>query len=180
MSINKNTSAQEVVEIFNTNLTGKVIIITGPNYGIGLETARVLASVGAQVIIPCRTLEKSQEAIKKTREIVPDAKLVPMQLDLSDLSSVRSFVASFLSLDLSLDILINNAGTIAGTIMFTKEGFEITFGVNHLGHFLLVDLLTERLETSAPSRIVIVSSSEQMQLLSSHNIAFDNLNVEKS
>jgi retinol dehydrogenase-12 len=173
------TSAEDLVNIYKTNLTGKVVIVTGSNSGIGLETARVLSSVGAKVIIPCRTLEKSDGAIKEIKKTVPNADLVPMQLDLSDLASIKAFAQGFLLLDLPLHILINNAGIMACPKSFTKDGFETQFGVNHLGHFFLTQLLTDKIKASAPSRIVIVSSSGNSQFLSDSGIDFDNLNAEK-
>lgn len=173
------STASEVVAFYNTDLTGKVVIVTGANSGIGLETARVLSSVGAKVILPCRTLEKSNGAIDTIKKTVPDADLIPMELDLADLASVRAFAQDFINLDLSLDILINNAGIMICPKSFTKDGFETQFGVNHLGHFLLTELLTEKLKSSAPSRIVIVSSCVISQMLSNKGIDFDNLNAEK-
>ncbi|CEP10541.1 hypothetical protein [Parasitella parasitica] len=178
-TITSKTSAEEIVQLYRTDFTGKVVIVTGSNSGIGLETARVLSSVGAKVIIPCRTLEKSSGAIEEIKKTVPQADLVPMQLDLSDLCSIKAFADAFLSLDLPLDILINNAGIMACPKSFTKDGFETQFGVNHLGHFYLTKLLTEKLTSSAPSRVVIVSSSANSQFLGSQGIDFDNLNAEK-
>lgn len=173
------TSAEEIFKFYNTDLTGKVVIVTGANSGIGLETARVLSSVGAKAIIPCRTLEKANGAIEHIKKTVPHADLVPMQMDLSDLSTVKSFAQSFLDLDLPLHILINNAGIMACPKSFTKDGFEMQFGVNHLSHFYLTQLLTEKLKASAPARVVIVSSSANSQFVSDKGMDFDNLNAEK-
>ncbi|KAL9557299.1 hypothetical protein MBANPS3_001453 [Mucor bainieri] len=173
LTITGKSSAEDVVKFYNTDLTGKVAIITGANSGIGLENARVLSSVAAKVIIPCRTLEKADGAIQEIKKTVPQADLVPMQLDLSDLSSIRAFADAFLALDLPLHILINNAGIMACPKSFTKDGFETQFGVNHLGHFYLTELLTDKLKQSAPARVVIVSSA------GARGIDFDNLNAEK-
>lgn len=173
------SSAEDIVKFYNTDLTNKVVVITGSNSGIGLENARVLSSVGAKVIVPCRTLEKANGAIKEIKKTVPHADLVPMQLDLSDLSSIKAFADAFLALNLPLDILINNAGIMACPKSFTKDGFETQFGVNHLGHFYLTELLTDKLKQSAPARVVIVSSSANNQMLSAAGIDFDNLNAEK-
>lgn len=174
-----NTSAKEITEIYKTDLTGKVAIVTGANSGIGLETAHVLASVHAKVIIPCRTLEKSNSAIQFIKKTVPEADLIPLQLDLSDLSSIKSFVDSFLQLNLPLNLLINNAGIMGPPKTFTKDGFESQFGVNYLGHFYLTHLLTNKLKSSAPSRIVNVSSSGNYYFCSSEGLDFTNLNAEK-
>lgn len=179
-AITGRLSAEEVVKVFKPDLTGKVVIVTGSNSGTGLETARVLSSVGAKVIIPCRTLEKSYGAIDYIKETVPQADLVPMQLDLSDLSSIKAFVNAFIALNLPLDILINNAGVMACPKSFTKDGFETQFGVNHLGHFYLTNLLTNKLKESTPSRVIILSSSGNSQLLGPAGIDFDNLNAEKA
>jgi retinol dehydrogenase-12 len=178
-TIQWNTTAEDIVKILDTNLIGKVVIVTGSNSGIGLETARILSSVGAKVIIPCRTMEKANGAIAHIQKTVPQADLLPMQLDLSDLSSVKAFADDFLALGLALDILINNAGIMACPKSFTKDGFETQFGVNHLGHFYLTSLLTDKLKASAPSRVVILSSSGNSLMLSDRGIDFDNLNAEK-
>lgn len=180
MPIDKNTTAEEIIRIYQTDLHGKVAIVTGSNSGLGLETARVLALAHAKVIIPCRTLEKSNGAIEHIRKTVPDADLVPMLLDLSDLSSVQAFVNSFLQLDLPLHILINNAGVVGTPKSYTKDGFETQFGVNHLGHFYLTCLLTEKLKSSAPARVVIVSSAGNYHFCGSEGLDFSNLNGEKS
>lgn len=177
--ITPKTTAEEIIKIYNTDLKGKVAIVTGSNSGIGLETARVLALAGAKVIIPCRTQEKADGAIKHIKETVPEADLVPMIIDLSDLSSVRTFANEFLALNLPLHILVNNAGCVSFERVLTKDGFERVFAVNHLGHFLLVELLRNKLKESAPARIVIVSSAGQQQFLASRGIDFDNLNSEK-
>lgn len=174
-----NTTAEEIIKIYNADLTGKVVIVTGSNAGIGLEIARVLSLAHAKVIIPSRTLQKSQQAIQTILETVPQADLIPMQLDLSDLSTVRQFAHDFLAMNLPLDILINNAGVIIDHKVFTKDGFETQFGVNHLGHFLLVQLLEEKIKASAPSRIIITSSCLNQQMNPKSGLDFDNLNGEK-
>lgn len=176
--ITKDSTAEDVIKFYNTDLTGKVIIVTGPNSGIGLETARALAITGAKIIIPCRSTEKANSAIEHIKQTVPNADLVPMILDLSDFQSVRSFAKEFLLLNLPLHILINNAGLVTAEKSYTKDGFEMNLGVNHLGHFLLVELLREKIKQSAPSRIVIVSSNGQGQFLSKEGIDFNNLNCE--
>lgn len=171
--------ATDLLKLYNSDLTGKVMIVTGSNSGIGLETARVLALGGARVIIPCRTLKKSNEAIEHIKKTVPKADLIPMQLDLSDMASIKSFAQSFLALDIPLHVLINNAGLVSNKKEFTKDGFELQFGVNHLGHFYLTQLLTDKIKASAPSRIINVSSCTNVQFLSKKGIDFDNLNGEK-
>lgn len=178
MPLTNKTTAEQVIQELQTDLHGKVAIVTGCNSGIGLETSRVLSLAGAKVILPCRTLTRAQEAIRHIQKTVPNADLVPMQLDLSEFASIHTFVTSFLALDLPLDILINNAGTILSHKQFTVDGYETIFAVNHLAHFLLVNLLVDKLESTS-SRVVIVSSSGQAQFLPETGMDFENLNSEK-
>jgi len=138
-------------------LSGRVALITGANTGIGLVTARELARAGAQVFVACRSQAKGQAALATIRAVVPDAKLELLTLDLGDFDSVRHCAGEFLARGLPLHLLINNGG-LAGSRGLTKSGFELAFGTNHMGHFLLTDLLLERIKASAPARIVTVSS----------------------
>jgi NAD(P)-dependent dehydrogenase (short-subunit alcohol dehydrogenase family) len=157
---------------------GKVIIITGSNSGLGFEAAKVLSQKDATVIMAVRNLEKGKEAIAKIQSENTNAKLELMQLDLSDLNSVRSFSEAFHSKYSRLDILMNNAG-----VMFppkregTKQGFEIQFGTNHLGHFALTGLLLDLIKTTPNARVVTQSSIAHKM---NGNIRFDDLNWEKS
>lgn len=122
-----------------TDLTGKVIIVTGSSDGIGVETAKYLAKQGAHVILACRSPEKTLKVIDLIQKDVKDAKLTFIKLDLSDLDSVKSFVDEFHKKNLPLDILVNNAATViySDQEYKTKQGYEMMFGVNYLGHFLL-------------------------------------------
>ncbi|HEX3596059.1 MAG TPA: SDR family oxidoreductase [Polyangiaceae bacterium] len=135
---------------------GRVALVTGANTGIGLVTARELAARGARVFIACRSVERARPAIEtilhdtgKTVEALP--------LDLGDFASVRGAAKAFLETGAPLHLLINNAG-LAGVRGLSRSGFEVAFGVNHLGHFLLTQLLRERLEQSGSGRIVNVAS----------------------
>ncbi|KAF1797113.1 hypothetical protein V8B55DRAFT_1379351 [Mucor lusitanicus] len=177
-----NTTGEDLVKLYKTDLTGKVAIVTGANSGLGLETVRVLASVGAKVIIPCRTLEKAEGAIETIKKSVPSADLVPMELDLSDLSSISEFSNSFHRLNLPLHLLVNNAGVMGIPKSFTENGFEAQFGVNHLGHFYLTQSLTGKLKDNAAAgaRVVCVSSAGNYHFLGKEGLDFDNLNAEKS
>jgi retinol dehydrogenase 12 len=139
------------------SLAGRVALITGANTGIGLVTARALALQGARVFIACRSKERGQEAINEIRSSTPSANIELLVLDLGDLDSVRACAATFLARDLPLHILINNAG-LAGARGLSKSGFEMAFGVNHIGHFLFTQLLLDRIKQSAPARIVTVAS----------------------
>lgn len=141
----------------NTTLSGRVALVTGANTGIGLVTARELASRGAHVFVACRSLERGQAAVAEIRTATRNAQVEFLALDLGDFASVRACAAAFLARDLPLHLLINNAG-LAGSAGLTKSGFELAFGTNHLGHFLLTQLLLDRLKASAPARIVTVAS----------------------
>lgn len=177
-----NTTGEDLVKLYKTDLTGKVAIVTGSNSGVGLETARVLASVGAKVIVPCRTIEKAEGAIETIKKSIPNADLVPMELDLSDFSSISKFSNSFEQLGLPLHLLVNNAGIMGCPKSFTKDGFETQFGVNHLGHFYLTQSLLGRLRAgaSAGARVVCVSSAANYHFLGKEGLDFTNLNAEKS
>lgn len=139
------------------DLAEKTFVVTGANTGIGKETARVLARRGARVVLACRSDKQTRPVIEEISAETGNDQLAFVQLDLGDLKSVRDAARSLLDGEPRIDVLINNAG-VAGQRGFTKDGFELAFGVNHLGHFLLTMLLLDRLEQSAPSRIVNVSS----------------------
>lgn len=135
----------------------RVALITGANTGIGRVTARELARQGVHVFVACRSAQSTQALLDEIRAIAPAAKVEWLPLDLGDFESVHLCAEAFLSRGLPLHLLINNAG-IAGARGSTKGGFELAFGVNHLGHFLLTQLLIERIKSSAPARIVTVAS----------------------
>ncbi|XP_072028111.1 retinol dehydrogenase 12-like [Amphiura filiformis] len=142
-----------------TTLHGKTAIITGGNAGIGKETAIDFARRGARVIIGCRNPKKATEAVKEIRRRSRSSNVVYIPLELSDQDSVREFANTILSQESRIDYLINNAGIgEAAKGHVNKEGYNMVFAVNHLGHFLLTMLLLNRLKESAPSRIINVSS----------------------
>nr|XP_023025613.1 retinol dehydrogenase 12-like [Leptinotarsa decemlineata] len=137
---------------------GKVVIITGANTGIGKETAWELAKRGARVYMACRDMKRCETA---REEIVLNTKnkyVYCRKCDLASLESVREFAENFKAREKKLDVLINNAGVMKTPKSKTKEGFEMQLGVNHMGHFLLTNLLLDRLKESAPSRIINVTS----------------------
>lgn len=138
--------------------SGKTIIVTGANSGLGFETTKALAEKGATVIMACRNMDKGDRARQRVIDHVPDATLELMALDLSDLSSVRDFAATFQGKHERLDVLINNAGLMGIPRRETVDGFEMQLGVNHLGHFALTGLLMERLLATPDSRVISVSS----------------------
>jgi retinol dehydrogenase-12 len=140
-----------------SELCGKVFLVTGASTGIGRVTAEELARRGGHVILAGRSEARTTPVVEAIRRSTGNAKVEFLHVDLSDLGSVRSAAAAFLSRDLPLHVLVNNAG-LAGVRGLTPDGFEVTWGTNHLGPFLLTLLLLERLEESAPSRIVNVSS----------------------
>ena len=159
------------------SMKGKTVIVTGANTGLGKEAALELARRQARVILACRSLEKGKQAAEEIRSKVEDAKVVVKSLDLSSLESVRSFAGEILKEEERLDVLINNAGLFMNhPTPKTEDDFEIHFGVNHLGHFLLTNLLLDLLEKSKPSRIVVVASG----LAKFARIDFDNIYGEKN
>ena len=154
-----------------------IAIVTGANSGIGFETAKALAAKGATVILACRNLEKANQAVENIRKVIPNANLEIIQLDLSDLASVKSFSDTFKSKYARLDLLINNAGIMTPPFSKTKDGFESQFGSNHLGHFALTNRLLEPLRATPKARVVNVSSSAHK--MAKGTIDFENLNAEK-
>ena len=146
-----------MAELNRKLLDGRVALLTGANTGIGRVTALELAKQGAHVFAACRSAERAQSVLDEIRSIPGSGTVEFLQLDLSDLESVRLCAKAFLARDLPLHLLINNAG-LAGARGMTKQGFELAFGVNHLGHFLLTQLLLDRIKASAPARIVTVAS----------------------
>jgi NAD(P)-dependent dehydrogenase (short-subunit alcohol dehydrogenase family) len=138
-------------------LKGQVALITGANTGIGRVTARELARRGAQVFAAGLSRERTQPLLDEVRALPGAGTVEWLPLDLTELASVRACAQTFLARGLPLHLLVNNAG-LAGKKGLTRDGFELAFGVNHLGHFLLTQLLLERLRRSAPARIVTVAS----------------------
>jgi len=137
--------------------SGRVTLITGANTGIGLVTARELARQGDHLFIACRSPERGQAALEQIRAASGNARVEPLTLDLGDLASVRRCAQTFLARGLPLHLLVNNAG-LAAARGLSVSGFELAFGVNHIGHFLLTQLLLDRIKASAPARIVTVAS----------------------
>lgn len=155
--------------------TGKTIFITGANTGIGYEAARVLAARGARVLIGCRSEERAQGALDRIRARVDGADVDWIPLDLASLSSVR-LAAEQVGREPRLDVLINNAGVMVPPKTLTEDGFELQFGVNHLGHFALTGHLIDALARTANSRVVTVSSLAHR----SGRIDFDDPHAERS
>ncbi|MFZ0039998.1 MAG: SDR family oxidoreductase [Solirubrobacteraceae bacterium] len=139
------------------DLGSRTYLVTGANTGIGRVTAQELAARGARVFLACRSPAKGQEALAAIREATGADGLELLTLDLGDLDSVRAAAQTFLGTGEPLHGLINNAG-LAGQRGLTASGFEVAFGTNHVGPFLLTNLLLDRIRESAPARIVIVAS----------------------
>ncbi|NXN96908.1 DHR13 reductase, partial [Rhinopomastus cyanomelas] len=137
-------------------LRGRTAIVTGGSGGIGAATALELARSGARVVLATRNALRGEAAAQRIRTETGNPEVRFMHLDLASLRSVRAFASTFLRQEPHLHLLINNAGVSAGGT--TEDGFSLPFQVNHLGHFLLTQLLLERLQSSAPSRIIIVAS----------------------
>ncbi|XP_010731275.2 retinol dehydrogenase 14 [Larimichthys crocea] len=141
-----------------TRLDGKTVLITGGNSGVGKDSAIALAMRGARVIIACRDADKAEKAVREIKLRSRSLNVLHMELDLANLRSVREFCKSFLQTEKRLDILINNAA-MPSVLDWTDDGFSMCFGVNHLGHFLLTNLLLPRLKECAPSRVVTLTCS---------------------
>ena len=139
--------------------SGRTILVTGANTGIGFEAAKVVAGRGARVLLACRNAGKAEDAIARIRKEHADAEVEHLSLDLSSLDSVRAAASSVLDGEKRLDVLINNAGIMMPPRGETVDGFESQFGVNHLGHFALTGLLLPLLQKTGGSRVVTVSSN---------------------
>jgi retinol dehydrogenase-12 len=163
MAVSSNDSAHD--------LAGMTFLVTGANTGIGRETVRALAARGAQVYLAGRSEEKTRAAIEEIAAQTGSRALEFLALDLGDLDSVRASAAAFLTSGQPLHGLINNAG-LAGQRGITRSGFELHFGTNHVGPFLLTGLLLDRLRESAPARIVNLSSEGHYRV---EGIDFDSV-----
>ena len=139
------------------DLTGRRALVTGVTSGLGEHTVLELARHGAEVVMAARDPQKLDAAVADVRRVLPTASLVPLLLDLADLSSVRRAAAIAASYG-PLDILVNNAGVMATPYRRTEDGFELQFGTNHLGHFALTGLLWPQLVAAEAARVVTVSS----------------------
>ena len=140
------------------DLDGRTLLVTGANTGIGKEITRALAARGARVLLACRSQEQGRRAVDEITAQTGNHRLELLALDLGDLASVRACAQEVLARDEPLHVLINNAG-LAGGHGMTTSGFEVAFGTNHVGPFLLTSLLLERLRASAPARVVNVASA---------------------
>lgn len=166
--------------LLQMNLAGKIYDVTGGNAGIGYVTAQQLAKQGARVIMGCRRLSEGEKAKQALLTHHPSSQIDLLELDLANLASVRNFAETFRARYDQLHGLVNNAGVMFTPRGQTKDGFETQLGVNHLGHFLLTELLLPLLKKSAPSRLVILSSCYHDKAQGREGrIDFDDLNFEK-
>ena len=158
-----------------TRQNGRTFIVTGANTGIGLEIANILAARGARVLLACRSADRAEEAMAMIAKATPGADLAFLPLDLADLDSVRA-AATQAAGEERLDGLINNAGVMFPPLQHTAQGFELQWGVNHLGPFALTNLLLPKLAETKGSRVVITASLAHKR----GDIAWDDLDARQS
>jgi NAD(P)-dependent dehydrogenase (short-subunit alcohol dehydrogenase family) len=168
---NRNWSESDVPD-----QTGRVVVVTGANTGIGYQAAAVLAHRGAHVVLAVRNLEKGNAALARIVAASPRADVTLQQLDLTLLDSVRGAADALRAAYPRIDLLINNAGVMWTPKLRTEDGFELQFGTNHLGHFALTGLLLDQLLGLGDSRVVTVSSLGHRLRAAIH---FDDLQWER-
>jgi len=156
------------------DLSGKIIIVTGGNSGLGFESVKAFAQNGAEVVLTSRSAEKGEKAKAEIRKENPNVKINVTELDLADMESVRRFAKDFHQKHDRLDVLLNNAGIMTTPYFKTKDGFEGQVGTNHLGHFALTGLLLDLIQKTPNSRVVNVSSMAHKR----GNMDFDNFLFE--
>jgi NAD(P)-dependent dehydrogenase (short-subunit alcohol dehydrogenase family) len=157
------------------DLKGKTVIVTGGNSGLGLEAVKAIALKGAYVIMACRSVSKGEQAKEQILKFHPKADIKVMEIDLTNLNSIKSFVVKFKQNHTKLDILLNNAGIMMVPYSLTKDGFESQIGTNHLGHFALTGLLLDLLKSTPKSRVVNVSSmAHKSGIMDFDNFLYDN------
>ena len=168
------TTTDEVLE--GISLQGRHFMVTGASSGLGEETVRALSSAGAKVTMVARNSDKLDAAADRIRTSVPTTDLQTGLVDLADLSSIRSYAEEYLQEAAPIDVLINNAGVMACPFMTTKDGFEMQFGTNHLGHFLLTNLLMPAIRSGQNPRIINLSSAGHTH----SDVSLDDPNFETS
>ena len=156
------------------DLGGTSVLVTGGTTGLGKETARALAAAGATVVITARSADKGATAVTELRDVTPGCDVDFAVLELASLRSVRAFCSRFLDSRDHVDVVIANAGIMAVPFGHTDDGFELHFGTNHLGHFVLIGRLLPMLLTGAPARVVLLSSGGH----AASDIRWDDPNFE--
>jgi len=146
------------------NLSGRTCLVTGANSGIGKQTALELARMGARVVLACRSVRRGEAARREIASATGSAAVEVMEVDLADQTSIRRFGKTFLERHPALSVLVNNAGIWSTRRRLSPDGIELTWATNVLGYFLLTELLLERLQGSAPARIVNVASRRAGEL----------------
>ena len=159
-----------------SDMKGQTVVVTGGNSGIGLETAAALTAMGARVLLTARNADRGRAAVAEIADRTPGARVQLVVFDLADLSSVRRGAAEILEQAPRLDVLVNNAGVVLSERRVTVDGYEATFATNHLGPFLLTNLVLDRLRASAPARVVNVASTAHNS--ARKGIPFDELQSE--
>ena len=160
-----------------TDMTGRTVVITGGNSGIGTETAVALARAGAHTVITARHQGRGQAAVTDIKARSGSDRVDLVVFDLGSLASVRSGASTILERCADIDVLVNNAGVVLSERRLTVDGFETTFAVNHLGPFLLTQLLLDRIKTGRQGRIVNVASTAHSS--ARRGLDFDDLQSEK-
>jgi NAD(P)-dependent dehydrogenase (short-subunit alcohol dehydrogenase family) len=168
-----SSTTDEVIS--GLNLSGKTAVVTGASGGLGAETARALAAAGAAVTIGCRDTGKGQRVADAIKESTGNDAIHVAALELADHSSIRAFADDIGETYDELNILISNAGLMAGPLAHSPEGWEMQFATNHVGHFLLTNLLVPLLEAGAPARVVCLSSAGHHRAA----VDFDDLHFER-
>ena len=168
------TTTDEILE--GVSLQGRHFMVTGASSGLGEETVRALSSAGAKVTMVARNSGKLNAAADRIRTSVPTSDLQTGLVDLADLSSIRAYAEEYLQEAAPIDVLINNAGIMACPFMTTKDGFEMQFGTNHLGHFLLTNLLMPAIRSGQNPRIINLSSAGHTHA----DVSLDDPNFETS
>jgi NAD(P)-dependent dehydrogenase (short-subunit alcohol dehydrogenase family) len=159
----------------NQPMSGKICMVTGATDGIGVPTAHALADMGAHVVVIGRSREKSEKVVEKIKQETGNQAVEYMLADFSDLAQVRNLAQEFKSRHSKLHVLVNNAGVLMITRRYSVDGYEMMFAVNHLAHFLLTMLLLDTIKSSAPARIVNVSSGSHRR----GELDFDDLHGRK-
>ncbi|RUS82634.1 hypothetical protein EGW08_009587 [Elysia chlorotica] len=171
-----DASSTALQVLMGRDLTGKYVIVTGANSGIGFETARSLALHGATVVMACRDLDSAKRGKAAIQDELAQAKVEAMYIDLSSLESVKAFADKYIQLGWPLHVLILNAGVFGLGFKITEDNLEQTFQVNHLAQFYLTKLLVNVLMESAPARVIVVSSeSHRMSTLSEQHLVEDRV-----
>ena len=172
-TFSSQSTTDQVLE--GIDLSGKLALVTGASSGLGVETTRALAAKGCRVVMAARDVPKIEQQAAAIRERHPNAQLEAMELHLDVPSSVRAFAKAFLAKHPKLNLLIGNAGVMACPLARTAEGWEMQFATNHLGHFLLGNLLAPALVAGAPSRLISVSSAGHQF----SPVVFDDIQFER-